>query len=63
MLNYYEKKRRFSLILFYIEYLQDKVSYKKPDGGLAFWLKPIKETDLFQLKQKVNSKLVSFYTP
>lgn len=62
MLNYYEKKRDLFDSLLY-RYLQDKVSYKKPDGGLAFWLKPIKETDLFQLKQKVNSKLVSFYTP
>ena len=62
MLNHYEKKRDFfdSLLLYH---LKDKITYKKPDGGLAFWLKPIDNIDLFQLKQKANSKFVSFYTP
>lgn len=62
MLNYYEAKRSFFLKI--IEnYLEDKVTYNKPDGGLAFWLKPTKNIDLFQIKEKVNSELVSFYTP
>lgn len=39
------------------------VTYKKPDGGLAFWIKPVKEVDLFKLKEKANSELLSFYTP
>ena len=62
MLNHYEKKRDYfdSLLA---HYLKEKVTYKKPDGGLAFWLKPIDDIDLFQLKQLLNSKLVSFYTP
>lgn len=62
ILNHYRKKRDFfdSLLDYY---LKDKVTYKKPDGGLAFWIKPIGQTDLFKLKTKVNSKLVSFYTP
>lgn len=62
MLSHYEQKRDFFDSLLQ-HYLKDKVIYKKPDGGLAFWLKPTKEIDLFQLKQKVNSKLISFYTP
>ncbi|MBN9303485.1 MAG: PLP-dependent aminotransferase family protein, partial [Dysgonomonas mossii] len=45
------------------QYMKDKVLYKKPYGGLAFWLKPIKNIDLYQLKEKVNFELVSFYTP
>lgn len=62
MLSYYEKKRDL-FDSFLQGYLKDKVTYRKPDGGLAFWLKPVEDIDLFQLKQKVNSKLVSFYTP
>lgn len=62
MLNHYEKKRNYfdSLLK---HYLEDKVIYKKPDGGLAFWLKPVNNVNLFQLKQRLNSKLVNFYTP
>lgn len=62
ILNHYGKKRDFFDSLL-VHYLKDKITYKKPDGGLAFWVKPIHNIDLFNLKLKVNSKLVSFYTP
>lgn len=62
MLNYYRSKRDFFSNLI-DNYLKDKVTYQIPDGGLAFWLNPIKTTDLFQLKKIVNTKLISFYTP
>lgn len=62
MLNYYRSKRDFFSNLI-DNYLKDKVTYQVPDGGLAFWLNPIKATDLFQLKKIVNTKLISFYTP
>ena len=62
MLNYYRSKRDFFSNLI-DNYLKDKVTYQVPDGGLAFWLNPIKTTDLFQLKKIVNTKLISFYTP
>lgn len=62
MLNYYGTKRDFFSNLI-DNYLKDKVTYQVPDGGLAFWLKPINEVDLFQLKKIVNTKLISFYTP
>lgn len=62
MLSHYERKRDFFDGILQ-HYLKDKVVYKKPDGGLAFWLTPVEEVDLFRLKQNVNSKLVSFYTP
>ena len=62
MLNYYRSKRDFFSNLI-DNYLKDKVTYQVPDGGLAFWLNPIKATDLFQLKKIVNTKLISLYTP
>lgn len=62
MLVHYQAKRDFFADLL-DRHLEGKVIYKKPDGGLAFWLKPIRNIDLFQLKERVNSKLVSFYTP
>lgn len=62
MLNYYRTKRDLFSNLIDI-YLKDKVTYRIPDGGLAFWLKLVNEPDLFKLKKKVNSKLISFYTP
>lgn len=62
MLTYYEKKRDFFDGLL-THYLKDKVTYKKPDGGLAFWLQPTSEVDLFRLKEQVNSRWVGFYTP
>lgn len=62
MLNHYKAKRDFfSHIIDY--YLKDKVTYEIPDGGLAFWLKPVNAANLFQLKNTVNTQLISFYTP
>ena len=62
MLNYYKTKRDFFSGLV-DSYLKDKVIYQVPDGGLAFWLKPVNEIDLFQVKKMTNTKLISFYTP
>ena len=62
MLAHYQAKRDFFANLL-DQYMENKVFYRKPDGGLAFWLKPTKNINLFQLKEKVNSELVSFYTP
>ncbi len=62
MLSYYEKKRDyFSELLDY--YMKDKVTYRKPDGGLAFWVQPIQAVNLAHVKKQVNAKYVSFYTP
>lgn len=62
MSSYYLEKRGYFVSLIN-SYLKNKVVYKKPDGGLAFWLEPIKDIDLFKLKEKVNTELISFYTP
>lgn len=62
MLGYYEQKRDFFASLL-DNYLENKVTYKKPDGGLAFWIKPIKNIDLFQVQKRANLKAINFYTP
>ncbi|RIH65468.1 PLP-dependent aminotransferase family protein [Mariniphaga sediminis] len=62
MLGFYsEKKDYFASLL--DTYLKDKITYKRPDGGLAFWLKPKMEVDLYQVKKMAHSNLVGFYTP
>lgn len=62
MLSHYEKKRNFFASLL-DNYLGSKVSYNKPDGGMAFWVKPIGDVDLFQIQKKANLISISFYTP
>ncbi|MDR1200866.1 MAG: PLP-dependent aminotransferase family protein, partial [Tannerellaceae bacterium] len=62
MVSLYAGKRDlFASLLDY--YLKDKVTYKKPDGGLAFWIQPVEPVDLYKLKELANRKGVSFYTP
>jgi GntR family transcriptional regulator/MocR family aminotransferase len=59
MVNYYlEKRDFFDSLLDY--YLKDKITYKKPDGGLAFWVRPATEQDLYKI---ASSKRVGFHTP
>ncbi|MCC8145179.1 MAG: PLP-dependent aminotransferase family protein [Bacteroidales bacterium] len=62
MVNYYMEKRDFfdSLLDYY---LKDKVIYKKPDGGLAFWLQPLENKDLHKINELTHLKKVGFYTP
>lgn len=62
MVNHYLEKRDFFDSLLN-HYLKDKVVYKKPDGGLAFWLQPVENKDLYKLKKLANLKNVGFYTP
>ena len=62
MLSYYEQKRDFFASLL-DNYFGNKMTYKKPDGGLAFWIKPIENIDLFQVQKKTNIKSINFYTP
>jgi GntR family transcriptional regulator/MocR family aminotransferase len=62
MVSLYAGKRDFfASLLDY--YLKDKVSYRKPDGGLAFWIRPVEPVDLYKLKELANRKRVDFYTP
>ncbi|MDR3140607.1 MAG: PLP-dependent aminotransferase family protein [Tannerellaceae bacterium] len=58
---YAERRDFFASLLDY--YLKDKVAYKKPDGGLAFWIQPVEPVDLYKLKELASRKRVAFYTP
>lgn len=62
MASYYLEKRDYFESLLN-EYLKGKVIYKKPEGGLAFWLIPTGNVDLYKVKELANKRLVSFYTP
>lgn len=62
MVNYYSEKRDFFESLLN-QYLKDKIVYKKPDGGLAFWLQLVEEKDLCKIEKLANLKKVGFYTP
>ena len=37
--------------------------YTKPDGGLAFWLVPKQQTDLFQVAAHLEKKGIQMLTP
>lgn len=58
----YKEKRDF----FYSicdEYLKGKATYHKPDGGLAFWIVPAKNSDLFNVAGKLLKKGIKIMTP
>lgn len=59
--HYHAKRDWFAGILDH--YLADRVTFSKPNGGLAFWLKLNKEVDLFKINEKTNSECVGFHTP
>ncbi|MER3465387.1 MAG: PLP-dependent aminotransferase family protein [Chitinophagaceae bacterium] len=58
----YLKKRDYFENLIY-ETLKNKIDFQKPNGGLAFWLKPKKHIDIFNLANKLESKGVKILTP
>ncbi|GGX34400.1 PLP-dependent aminotransferase family protein [Aquimarina muelleri] len=60
--SHYLKKRDFFNTLV-IDRLKDKVSYDLPEGGLAFWLRPKYETDIFRLSENLLKKDIKIITP
>lgn len=62
MVNHYAEKRDFfdDLLAYY---LKDKVIYKKPDGGLAFWIQLVSKKNLYKVRELTSLKRVGFYTP
>lgn len=62
MVNHYLEKRDWLESLL-DHYLKDKVVYKKPDGGLAFWIQPVERKDLWKIKDLSMLNRVGFYTP
>lgn len=62
MLSFYREKRDYFTSLL-CDYLQGKVNFEVPKGGLAFWLTPSNQKDLYKIKEKANKLLLNFYTP
>jgi GntR family transcriptional regulator/MocR family aminotransferase len=58
----YQKKRDFFDDVVKNQ-LGDQVTYTKPDGGLAFWLKPQKGTDMFEVANRLDKKGIKILTP
>lgn len=63
MVEVYRKKRDFFASMLE-KYLEGKVRYNVPTGGMAFWLKPTDENiDLYKVREKANRSFLNFYTP
>ena len=45
------------------KYLKDKITYTKPEGGLAFWLTPKAEIDIFKIAEKLQKQGIEILTP
>lgn len=45
------------------EHLKNKVDFQKPNGGLAFWLNPKKQINVFKLAEKLEHKGIKILTP
>lgn len=56
--KYYLHKRNYFISLIN-KYLSDKVTYKEPEGGLAFWLKLRNKQDIHKLNQALKLRGVS----
>lgn len=56
--KYYLNKRNYFAALI-DKYLSDKVTYKEPEGGLAFWLKLKNKQDINKLNQALQLRGVS----
>ncbi len=60
-LMYEKKKDTFDDII--NKYIQHKVTYHKPDGGLAFWLVPNKKVDLNNVGKQLLADGIQILTP
>lgn len=61
-LNIYCKKRDLFADLLR-KYMDDKTQWQIPDGGLAFWLSPPREVDIFKLRENTFKEGLTFSTP
>lgn len=59
--HYLSKRDRFAELL--NKYLKDKITFRKPDGGLAFWLNFNKKIDVFEIQKNALIKGLIFLTP
>jgi GntR family transcriptional regulator/MocR family aminotransferase len=58
----YKAKRDFFETLL-IKHLADKVNFVKPEGGLAFWIVPNAEVDVFTIAKKLEIQSIEIITP
>ncbi|MCE7056260.1 PLP-dependent aminotransferase family protein [Algoriphagus sp. AGSA1] len=58
---YLKKRDYFENLL--TAHLNTRVDFQKPNGGLAFWLKPKKEIDIFDLAARLERKGILILTP
>lgn len=60
--NHYKIKRDFTAALLK-KHLQGKADFEVPEGGLAFWIVPIKEVDWLQLLRKMEDAGIQLISP
>ncbi len=60
--HYYRSKRNFTESLLK-KYLENKINYTLPEGGLAFWIVPDKPVNWPQLSQKMHEKGIQIISP
>ncbi len=58
---YRKKKEIFNHLI--EKYLNEKVTFNPPDGGLAFWLVPTYKSDLFLIAKNLLAKGIQIMTP
>ncbi|MDQ6530081.1 PLP-dependent aminotransferase family protein [Flavobacterium sp. LHD-85] len=60
-LIYKSKRDYFESLL--NQYLQDKITFTKPEGGLAFWIVPKKEIDVLEIFEKLKLQGIQIMSP
>ncbi len=61
MTVYVAKRDYFETLL--TKHLADKATFIKPEGGLAFWIVPKVELDVFEIAKKLNTQGIEIITP
>ncbi|WP_166922271.1 MocR-like pyridoxine biosynthesis transcription factor PdxR [Flavobacterium poyangense] len=60
-LIYKSKRDHFEKLL--TEHLKDKITFNKPEGGLAFWIVPKSEIDVLEVSEKLQRKGIKMMSP
>ncbi|KAF2517181.1 MocR-like pyridoxine biosynthesis transcription factor PdxR [Flavobacterium foetidum] len=60
-LIYKSKRDHFENLL--NQYLHDKITFTKPEGGLAFWIVPNSEVNVLQIHEKLKSQGIQLISP
>lgn len=59
--HYRAKRDTFEQLI--LKHLADKVEFRKPDGGLAFWLRLKNQSDLSSIEKKLQQHAVGIISP